>query len=241
MATIGTIKALMAGYMKRSAASDFTVVGVDTALVALNSARRYAERINNFVHSQANTTLAVAAAGTTITASIKTIQHVALPVAGSEYMPIEFLTDQEWTDRVKRLMGRAAYTPASTLTQLGFTQTNPVAYQQGPKLYLAPASQFTFPVTVQLDVVNWLSDYTADGDTDFITTYGPDFLMWQGILELNKYWKQFTARTEGNVNEEEVAQFRDTALAALIQWDQSLMMGTSTPAPRQRAVKEPAK
>lgn len=241
MPTIGTIRSLIAGYMKRTDVADFTINSVDTSYIALNNARKYAERMHNFVHSQANTTLAIASTGTTITSTIKTIQHVALPVAGGEYMPIEFLTDQEWTDRVKRLMGRAAYTPASTLTQLGFTQTNPVAYQQGSKLYLAPASQFTFPVTVQLDVVNWLSDYTGDSDTDFITTYGSDFLMWQGVLELNKYWKQFTARTEGNVNEEEVAQFRDTALAALIQWDQSLMMGTSTPAPRQRAVREPAK
>jgi hypothetical protein len=241
MSDIGTIKKLMAGYMKRSDVADFTINSVDTSLVALNSARKYAERMHNFVHSQGFATLAIASTGTTITATIKTIQHVGLPVAGSEYMPCEFLTDQEWTDRLRRLMGRTAYTPASTLTQLGFSNTNPVAYQQGTKLYLAPAPQFSFPVTVQLDVVNWLSDYTADGNTDFITNNAPDFLMWQGILELNKYWKQFSERTEGNVKEEEVAQFRDAALASLIQWDQSLMMGTSTPAPRQRTVQEPAK
>lgn len=168
---------------------------------------------------------------TTGTIAVKRVSNVLLPIAGGNYIPIEFLTNDEWNERIQRLIGREHYNTAKNLEEIGVSQFNVLAVQQGQVLNLEPASQFSFPVVAQLSIVRWLAEYVSGSDTDFITDRAPDYLIWQGIVETNNYFKVFDKRTEGNIDESFVQGMADAALAALIAWDNDIATGTSTPTP----------
>lgn len=236
--TIGNIKDLVARYMGRTTAADLTVDSFDIGLFGINAARRKVERLADLRYAEAQGDLSIAAAGTLITAvtgltsgaSVKRIQSVNLPIAGGDYIPIEFLTEDEWTSRVRRAIGRTAYSAAATLAGLGVTQTNPLAYQRGQTIFLVPAASFTFPVAAKVDVVQFMPDYTADGNTDFFTQWAPEYLQWQAILEVNKYFRRFAAKEmEATIDEKEVRAFAEEALQSLLAWNASMSIGTSTP------------
>jgi hypothetical protein len=166
---------------------------------------------------------------TTGTLSVKRVSNVLLPVADSFYVPIEFLTNDEWNERVAIQYGREHYNAAKTAEEIGISQFNAVAVQQGQTISLEPANQFTFPVIGKLSIVRWMPDYTAGTDSDFFTQFAPDFLMWMAIWYINNYFKVFVKRTEGNVDEGVVQSMAEMALQALIAWDNDIATGTTTP------------
>lgn len=172
---------------------------------------------------------------TTGTISVKRVSNVLLPIAQSFYVPIEFLTNDEWNERVMRLIGRDHYNTAKTAEEVGVSQFNAVAYQQAQSVFLVPASLYTFPVTAKLSIVRWMPDYTTGADTDFFTQYAPDFLIWRAIWEINNYFKVFVKRTEGNVDEQFIQGMADAALQALIAWDVAIATGTTTPTPQSQS------
>ena len=73
-----------------------------------------------------------------------------------------------------------------------------------------------------------MPDYVTN-ETDFFTTYAPEALHWQAIIECNKFWRRFVPKQESNIDEGEVQKMADTALASLIAWDVSTTKNTSTP------------
>lgn len=346
MSTIGDIKSDVANYLKKQV-SDFVISSgdetVDMLLLALNNARRTAERSVDFYNSQVDALLSVGSTGgnianatipgaaltitgtltpnvattwaqtgsynnaplftvtvsavvyflyytgtqwnigTSLTAglqwhrvttsldpsgayvadagtgiptvafsgsgSIKTVDNVLLPIAGGNYVPVEFLDNETWVARIRRQLGRTwTYDPAATYAGIGLLWQNPIAVQQGQIITLYPATGSTlmFPIVVQLDAIRFLPDYTADANTDFFTLIAPEYLMWQGILEGNKLWSEFVKVEEGVVNEESIGQMAETALQSLVAWDQGVAKGitakqhpsppmTAPRAPRQRA------
>ena len=236
--TIAELKTFIAVYMGRSTANDLVLNGLDTALVALNSARRYLERAHDFKYAETNVFVSIPAAGGLLTAcypvvgltgtlvGVKRVSSVLLPVASSGYQPIEFMTEDEWVARTRRQIGRQPYDASKTLAQLGVTTNmNPVAYQQGQTLFLDPSPGS--PIA-QLNVTRWMPDYVTN-ETDFFTTYAPEALHWQAIIECNKFWRRFVPKQESNIDEGEVQKMADTALASLIAWDVSTTKNTSTP------------
>ena len=236
--TIANLKTFIAVYMGRATSADLTLNGLDTALIALNAARRKAEQAHDFKYSEQDVYLSITAAGGLLTAcypevgltdtivGVKRVQNVSLPVASSGYQPIEFMGNDEWIARTKRQIGRQPYDASKTLTQLGVTANlNPVCYQIGQTLFLDPAPGTT---TVQLGVVRWLPEYTVS-ETDFFTDLAPEYLQWAAILECNKFWRRFVDKQESNIDEKAVTEMRDEALASLIAWDTSTARGTSTP------------
>lgn len=70
---------------------------------------------------------------------------------------------------------------------------------------------------------------TGNVSTDFLLTYGWEYLQWQGILELNKTMKNFTERQEGNVDEKSVMEAAERAKQSLLAWDLSISTSTTTP------------
>lgn len=174
-------------------------------------------------------------------ATIKRIKSVSLPLNSGEYEPIEFLTDDEYIARTRKQIGRQPYNPSKSLANLGVSYLgNPIAYQLGQTLYFAPAT-LPFPVAPQLFVVQFLPDYTTGSNTDFFTTYGPEYMYWQGIIECNNYYKRFTdQRVEGQVDDEKVQALADKALANFIEWDRSTVRSTSTPNAQGVAAPAPA-
>ena len=172
---------------------------------------------------------AATVAAVTGTVSIKRISSIQLPIADSDYLPVEFLTNDEWNLRVRRQTGLPRYNTAKNLQQLGVYSSYPVCYQHGQSIYLVPASQYTFPVLTRLDVVRFMPDYTAYTDSDFFTNYAADFLQWEALIGTNKYFKEFAEREEGNLDESELTEMRDRAFEAVINWDNALRNATSTP------------
>jgi hypothetical protein len=166
---------------------------------------------------------------------IKRIENVQLSLSSGDLIPIEFLTDAAWRQRLLREYGREQWNPNLTSYQLGIGAMNPTCYQQGQNLFLVPASQFTmatgapFPVTATLSCIQFLPDYTQDSDTDFFTEFGPEYLQWQGILEGNKQLKWFAQRREGNLDETNIENEVAAAMQSLLAWDLSVSAGTSTP------------
>ena len=240
--TIAELKTFIAVYMGRSTANDLILNGLDTALVALNSARRYLERAHDFKYAEKNVFVSIPAstAGGLLTAchetsaltgthvGVKRVSSVLLPVASSGYQPIEFMTEDEWVARTRRQIGRQPYDATKTLAQLGVTtNANPVCYQQGQTLFLDPQPTPS-AIVAQLNVTRWMPDYVTS-ETDFFTTYAPEALHWQAIIECNKFWRRFVPKQESNIDEGEVQKMADTALASLIAWDVSTMKNTSTP------------
>lgn len=233
--TIGDLKSIIAGYFVDAQGANTPVAtytninGQDFLLLALNNARRSAERLHDFQYSMENISLSIANVGSDVLDSVKRVSDVMLPVAGGDYMPIELITNDEWNSRVTRAVGTQPYDATRSLTDYGLANINPVAYQQGRTISLAPAVQFTFPVAARLNVVKFLDDYTDDADTDFFTAFAPDYLQWAGIMELNKYAKTFVPRVEGTLPEASVQTFMATAYAALLEWDGAQLSGSSTP------------
>lgn len=168
-------------------------------------------------------------AGASSSIGIKRIQNVLLPLNSGDLIPIEFLTNDDWNSRLIRLYGRQPWNPGLTSYQLGISANNPSCYQQGQTLMLVPPSQFSFPVTASLSVVQWLPDYVNDASTDFFTQFGPEYLQWQGIIEGNKLLETFVQRREGNLDETNLQAEAQAALQALMAWDMTISNGTSTP------------
>ena len=149
-----------------------------------------------------------------------------------------------------RQAGRQDYDPAKTPAQYGFSASNPTAVQQGPTIFLFPATQFDYPLAgVSLDVVQFMPDYTKTATegvansglayTDFFLEFAPDYIFWQSVVSANKLCFRFVARKEGNTGEPEDAA--QAALSALIEWDNSLSRSTTSPsdqsAPSSRQTK----
>ena len=160
---------------------------------------------------------------------IKNIDNVLCPISPG-YVPIEFLSQETWMERVRRQICRGPFTPTNSLAQYGFALQNPVAVQQGQQLFLYLPEQFSYPVTVQLDALQFMPDYVNSGDTDFFLQIAPEFMMWQGILECNKLTKSFVQRREGNLEEPNIEAFAQQAFQSLIEWDQSISGNTGSPA-----------
>lgn len=163
--------------------------------------------------------------------SVKKVQNVFLPVAGGDYYPVEFLLNDEWNRRQQIQIGKEPYNPAKTLAQIGVSNRNPVCVQQAQTLEILPASNlFTYPIVAKLSVTKFLQDYVNTTDTDFFLQRAPEFMLWQAILEVNRYFWNFTMRQEGKIDEALVTASRDAAFASLLAWDASISGGTTTPA-----------
>ena len=240
--TIADLKTFMAVYLGRTTSTDLVLNSLDTALIALNAARRYLERAHDFKYAETNVfvNIPASAAGGLLTAcypvvgltgtlvGVKRVSSVLLPVASSGYQPIEFMTEDEWVARTRRQIGRQPYDATKTLAQLGVTtNTNPICYQQGQTLFLDPQPTPS-AIVAQLNVTRWMPDYVTS-NTDFFTDYAPEALQWRAILECNKFWRRFVPKQESNIDEAEVQKLADDALASLIAWDVSTARNTSTP------------
>ena len=239
--TVLQIKSLAAAYLETTV-DDCIIGGADLLLDAINFARRQAEDLHDFHFAEATATLAItvtgknldlAAIGSETPVKLKKIDTVFLPVAGSELQPIEFISKDLWNMRIEAAIGRTSYSSTATLESLGFNQSWATAYQDGRNLYLGPVTMFTFPVTATVDCVRFLPDYTASADTDAFTVNAPDYLVWSAVLEVNKKWKEFVSRQEGNLDEAAIMERKNAALASLIQWDNQAYGGARATRPPQ--------
>lgn len=167
------------------------------------------------------------AAIATASLGVKRVKYVSLPIASGDYEVIEFLTNDQFLSRVRMQTGRQSFNAIKTLSMLGATGlVNPLAYQNAQTIYLS-GQYATLPIVAQLSVVQWLPDYLTDTDSDFFTQYSPEYLQWQGLVELNNLYRRFAPK-EGSIDVTEITGLAAAAMQQLLAWDMSTIRGTSS-------------
>lgn len=204
--TFGDFKKVVAGYMQRSAAV-FAPSTVDLLGHAINAARKSAELKMNFelakARGQLSVNLTTGAAlssmvyeGTATTLPVKALLKAFLPLVTSEntFFPIEIISRDKHVERVQRYY-------AGQITEIDgnqqITESLTTKYQLvrfGENVYLSPADSDSYngssSVTVKFDVIRWLSDYSADVDTDFLLEHCNSWMLFQTLWQLNLYLKE---------------------------------------------------
>jgi len=183
-----TLRSQIAAIHRLTAAdfdAQYTIDSVNLLTTAINAAQRKVQSLIDFEYCMIDADLAITQstltgnitnaklAGTSTAVTLKRIQHVGLPIAGSDFIPIEFLTDETQADRIKRQLGRQGYDPALTAAEYGIGDTAPYAWQQGQLIRFGPSSQFTAAslaptFTARLNAIKFLPEY-VDGDTVTVT------------------------------------------------------------------------
>jgi hypothetical protein len=196
MVTYTELRSLICSYLSEETGNEVTpadllINGVDLLNQAINSARRHAENVLDFLHSEDTVDLSIASTGTLLSSAtlsgvgvkIKRVKEVLLPVAGSDYVPVEFITNETRLGRLKRSIGQSPYDSSQTLEDLGVDVQIPYAYQHGQKVILSPADQFTFPVAAKLEVIKFLEDYNGSARLTVSGATNP--------TAVNTTWQQF--------------------------------------------------
>lgn len=232
--TLTEIKAVVAAMFKKTA-GDLTVNSIDLFLHAANNARRRAELLHDFESSRIVADLAIAGASGGLLSAVTNVQGSATGgvksvtavsrVDGNGYfrpsqfkrfdMALENLRSESFLDAEYWFNDRYQDDEGTWSDRSGIVQL-------GGKLYVYPYdSDATDTVNVRLVGFGWLPAYTTGllgtADIDLFVTRGAEYLQWAAIVELNHYFKEFVARTEGNLPTPE--KMRDSALRELILQD----------------------
>lgn len=237
--TVTNLKLAVAGFLQREPTYFQRTVGVDTfdvLLQACNNARLYAERMIDFEQSRefayleisnvidgGDLTDAVTYATrnevTPTACSIKKVIQPWIALDDGNFAPIDHYSRGTWAKRLKNKLGNRLAEPTELRQgELEEIYRTPVAFiQNGNTVYLSPVSTTDYPsgVNVAMDVIKWLPEYSTGSETDFLLTYGFDWLMYRTMHELNAYVKE----------DERVAISKDLMLDAwnaLVKWNQEL-------------------
>lgn len=202
----GNFKKYVLAYIKRTAAH-MTVDGQDCLGVAINAARKFSERIVDFENNRVRGQIVINLAnGTDVSAvttlaggalAVKTIKAATVDYDDQTTLPLDLIARADHLNRVKRRLdvtlrdetqrsiGDRVLTPALSLVRFGSL------------LYLSPNTAQSFgstegatTVTVGLDVIKWMPDYSADGDTDFLLEHCYDYLTLRTVQMLNAFLKE---------------------------------------------------
>ena len=256
MSDLATLKSSIAAFLDKST-TDFSINGVDLLLQAVNNAKRWAQSNYDFEYARIQATLVVnTTTGGLLSAVVDTgsnpvvvkkIESAYFPV-GTSTVPIQFYAKKNMIAELRRRYDQPAYgleagsTPYvqgySEITLSGFNTgiMVPALVQHGGTLFLYPdvsdlVSSST--VTVSLDVIKWMPDYSIDIQTpansvltDFFMTYGYEFLLWKGVIEANYLFTQFVNRSEGSLTPPD--RLLDAAWKAFLAWDSGLIASNTT-------------
>jgi hypothetical protein len=230
--TLADLKGKVAGYLGLSVAGDtakYTLNSVDLLLEGINAAKRRAQRLHDFELAKCSADLSVAVAtggslanaklhGTNTAVTVKKVLDAFFPVNGSA-RPVRFVgRESQVKDSAER------YSTLSVQESPAWTFTDPWVVQFGDTLQLYPQSQTVWggaTITLYLDVVQWLPDYSGSVTSDFFLTYGSEYLFWQAVCECNHLVKEFVYRQEGNLTPPE--KQAENAWLDLLNWNAGLM------------------
>lgn len=114
-------------------------------------------------------------------------------------------------------------TLASTYTIVTVTATGRLTVE-GTLTVGTTGSSSTTSLTV--DGLVTISDATTE---DFILVNGWRFLLWEAVLQTNRYWKSFAPKEEGNLDEAVIQAYATEALDELAAWNTSISQGNTDP------------
>jgi len=220
---IGQLKTLIAAYLHKADTADFIKGAgadqVDLLLVALNNARKSAEQVHDFAACLKGGYYSVGASGgnwlTGITwwdagtEEIRKVKNWYLRgsdgVAGGEY---GINTVLRATDRDTKVRAQASLDYMSPGSIARYPETSDSYYRDpllGQNYVVLNGHKFQFhptPTTTQVlpvDACFWWPDWTVSTEDDWFTKHGSEYLMWQGVIEVNKLLTVFAGNVEGNL------------------------------------------
>lgn len=242
---VGEIKEQIAYYLQQSVAS-FSSGGTDFLLVELNRSRRKAERLHDFVYSEALGYLSIDPDdGGLLTAvkpnedltgtalDVKTVQTFYLQTTtanGYRYVPMLHHSRRRLSNEAKELFNKRTWGfntryPASDEDAYPSLSKRPAVEWFGKTIKIVPAPSEA--KVLGLDCYTWLPDYTDDADEDFITENGADYLIWETIVKLNYRIQTFVPRQDKVLPPPD--KLADDAYADLVEWDGYLVEEGRTP------------
>ncbi len=227
---VGDIKNAVAdGYLQQDQAN-FVKGTTDMLLLAINNARRHAERLHDFVEANVYATLSVDpdSGGDLEDATLvgggafryhRPDQFYLHDAATGVDTPINHMAKKNLAMRIREL---ERYGQPSERYPSDVGRTSPTlspdpswVFIQGRQIYLHPKP--TEAVTLRMDVYKWFEDYTDDGDEDYFTETAPDYLIWGALVEGNHLFPRYLQQQEGSLPPP--VRMRDEALASLIEDD----------------------
>jgi hypothetical protein len=204
----------------------FTRNSTDLILVATNNALRTAQKRHDFNYllhtAQVTVDPSLGVDWTSITnpegtgTTLRRLECVFL-VQATGVLPIRWMTRAHLANEVLRSNDRSVareWYPTDAVEYV----TDQYALVEGNKIYIHPKPDTA--TTVELTGYKWLADMASASDTNFIIEFGFDWLMWQTLVELNYFTKQFVARQEGNLPPP--TQMAERAWLDLVDWDNAL-------------------
>jgi len=221
--------------MQRSETS-FTYGTVNLLTQAANMARKWAERERNFEMCKTTAQItsvsltsgallsSMVARGTTTPLAVKSINKAFLSLSGGiGEFPISMISRETHVERLARHFDQVRNVSD---TSKMCNRTNLMNYftlvRHGDYIYITPADPVALGgdnVIVYFDVVKWLPDYVADGDTDFLLTYCEDFMLFKTVQMLNFM-----------IKEDQRVPISDKMLAesykSVVSWDSTMIANT---------------
>lgn len=201
--TVGDLKKAVAAYMCRDATA-FVVDTFDNLLQACNNARVFIERAVMFEYSRvqvqvdnvsltngASLTTAYLLGGSSVNdkVSVRQVIWPFLQVGSSGKVPINWLTRDQYLNRIKRRFDAAGVNN----TNVSPVQIEIAVFQLGTTLVLIPGDATTVggaAPTVYLDVYRWLPVYTDNAQNDFLLDFAFDYMVMACVEELNFFLKE---------------------------------------------------
>lgn len=219
-------KTFVAAALQRKLDS-FVVNGLDLLQYAVNMARKNIERKRDLELAKTVATLEVtlgefvsldgAVDADDEPVDIKTILHVQATAVGA---PIGYISRSMHQRSLARRLARVQVAELESGLTATVDQLNLVRF--GNDVYLSPPNAEDWggynPVSVLLDVVRWLPDYSDNDDTDFLLEHCVDYMLLETYRSLQLFIKE-DARLQ--VSDEKLAN----AWHALVAWDSNLVVG----------------
>jgi hypothetical protein len=249
--TVGQLKAVVAGYLKKPV-SDFVVgsgnTSTDLLLLALNNARKVAEKFFDFSICRKRGYLSVTTNGDWTaptwfstpnpTVTMRKVKNWYMRVSGTgasgEFAGTDRVLRAITKDQQVALYRRQDYLnypsiaadryPADSASP--FTDQpllgQPYVVVDGRRFQLDPVP--TAAQIIVLDGYYWWNNWTVDADTDWWTTTAEEFLMYRAMVEANRLNQMFVGNAELNLPPP--TKEADRALAELVSLDQDASEGS---------------
>lgn len=248
MPTVGQIKEVVAGYLHKPTTEFVKGSGateIDLLLLALNNARKTAERFHDFsaCRKRGHFTVTNGAtdwrsptwfSGSGTARKIRTwYERVSGGTAAGAYGGVDRVMRVLSQDQVARLYAREDYQEAPLWTTERYlsdaassVSRDPLLGQnyivlEGNNFYFYPQS--TTSKVIVVDGFYWWTAWSSSSTTDWWTENAEEFLIWQTLVEANRLPMLFTGNLEGNLPPP--VKEAQAALANLVQADKDSSEG----------------
>ena len=214
--------------------SEFLVDGTDIGLLAMNNARKHAEKVHEWncqvdnIYLPHNNGKGSWAVGLTevdgLSISVKQPETFYVSTDGGETQTeTPHTTKKNEANRSFEQRHYGQYT-SRHLADDEECLTSDILKSVLHGYNFAFNSKLKSNVTVWLDCYKWLDSYTEDEQTDFFIEHGAEYLMWAAVVETNYHFGTFVPQQEGTLSPPEKA--RDKALFALTEFDSFQLEGS---------------